>query len=561
MECLATHEVMSVKRVLLVALVLSACPLAFAATTPTFSPERLSSEVKTLSSDAFEGRGPATPAETKTIDYLVKQFKAVGLQPGGDLRDGKRSWTQDVPLLRSDIAGTPKFTLTENGHALSLTQGKEIAMRSPMDGSKSVNVTNVPLVFVGYGVDAPERHWDDYKGVDLHGKIAVVLINDPDFEAGKGDFGGKAETYYGRWTYKYEEAARRGAVGALIIHETAPAAYGWATVKNSNASTMFDIVRKDPSAEHPQLEGWIQRDLAVSMLKQAGLDFDTLKKEAQTRAFKPVTLKGVTFSADFKVDSQVITSHNVVGRIVGSKYPGQSVIYSAHWDHFGIGAPDASGDRIYNGAVDNATGVAALIEMGRAFANAPQPGRSVIFMAVTAEERGLLGSEYYAANPLYPLGTTAGVLNMDALDPGGPARDFTISGTAKLGLLDDLIAVGKQFGLRYTPDAHPEAGYFFRSDHFPFAKHGVPAISFGSGEDLVDGGVAAGRAAAADYTAKRYHQPGDEWQASWPFTGMARDLQVLYTLGSDLANSQEWPNWSLDSEFRAARDQSAAERR
>ena len=549
------------KRLLLSALIASACSLVFAATPPTFNPQRLSSEVKTLSSDAFEGRGPATPAEAKTIDYVVAELKDAGIQPGGDLKDGKRAWTQAVPLLRSEIIGTPTLTLTENGKTEALTQGKEIAIRAPMDGSRSVKVSNVPLVFVGYGVTAPERKWDDYKGVDLHGKIAVVLINDPDFETGKGDFGGKAMTYYGRWTYKYEEAARRGAVGVLVVHETAPASYGWATVKNSNTNTMFDIVRDQPAKVHTQLEGWIQRDLAVSMFKQAGLDFDKLKKTAQTRAFKPVVLKGESLSADLKVDSSVITSHNIVGRIAGSKYPDQTVIYSAHWDHLGIGAPDAKGDRIYNGAVDNATGTASLIELARAFAKAPQPERSVVFLNVTAEEKGLLGSEYYAANPLYPLATTVGVLNMDALDPTGPTHDFTISGSAKLGLLDDLIAAAKPFHMTYTPDSNPAAGYFFRSDHFSFAKRGVPAISFGSGDDLVNGGVKAGRAAAADYTAKRYHQPGDEWQASWSFTGMARDLQLLYTVGSDLANGQAWPNWSTDSEFRAARDTSAAERK
>ncbi|HEX5960231.1 MAG TPA: M28 family metallopeptidase [Rhodanobacteraceae bacterium] len=548
------------KRLILAGLTLSVCCAAAAATPPTFSTQRLSDEVETLSSDAFEGRGPATPAETRTIDYVVAQFKAAGVQAGGDPRDGQRGWTQAVPLLRSDIVGSPALSLTVDGKAQKLTQGQEIAIRSPLDGSGSVDLKDVPLVFVGYGVDAPERNWDDYKGIDLHGKIAVVLVNDPDFETGTGDFGGKAETYYGRWTYKYEEGARRGAVGVLVVHETAPASYGWATVKNSNTNTMFDIVRKDPAAVHTQLEGWIQHDLAVSMFRQAGLDFAALKQQAQTRNFKPVELKGETLSANFKVDSRVITSHNIVARIEGSKYPDQTVVYSAHWDHLGVGQPDARGDRIYNGAVDNATGTAALIEMARAFAHGPRPERSVVFLNVTAEEKGLLGSEYYAANPLYPLATTVAVLNMDALDPGGPARDFTISGTAKLGLLDDLVAVGKTFGMAYTPDSHPEAGYFFRSDHFSFAKRGVPAISFGSGEDLVEGGLQAGKAAAADYTAKRYHQPGDEWEAGWPFTGLARDLQLLYTLGEDLANSQEWPDWSRDSEFRAIRAQTADER-
>ena len=548
------------KRLLLSALIITACASAQAADAPTFSTQRLSDEVKTLSSDAFEGRGPATPAETKTIDYVVAQMKAAGLQPGGDLKDGKRLWTQAVPLLRTEIIGQPSLSLQLGSKTEPLTQGRQIAIRAPMDGSTAVDISNAPLVFVGYGVKAPERHWDDFKGVDLHGKIAVVLVNDPDFETGKGDFGGKAMTYYGRWTYKYEEAARQGALGMLVIHETAPASYGWATVKNSNTNTMFDIVRDKPGEVHPQLEGWIQRDLAVQMFKQAGLDFDSLKKQAQTRAFKPVALKGESLSANFKVDKSVITSHNIVGRVIGSKHPDQTVIYSAHWDHLGVGQPDATGDRIYNGAVDNATGTAALIEIGRAFAHAPQPERSVVFLNVTAEEKGLLGSEYYATHPLYPLATTAGVINMDALDPHGPTRNFTISGNAKLGLLDDLVTDAKQFNMVYTPDPKPEAGYFFRSDHFSFAKRGVPAVSFGSGNDWVDGDVKAGDAAEAEYTARHYHQPSDEWQASWPFTGIARDLQLLYTVGSQLANSNQWPGWGKDSEFRAAREGTADQR-
>jgi Zn-dependent M28 family amino/carboxypeptidase len=550
-----------VKRLPLSALVIPVCTGVQAADTPSFSTQRLSNEVKTLSSDAFEGRGPDTPAETKTIDYVVEQMKAAGLQPGGDLKDGKRGWTQAVPLLRSQIIGQPSLGLQLGGKTEKLTQGEQIAIRAPMDGATSVDINNAPLVFVGYGVKAPERHWDDFKGVDLHGKIAVVLVNDPDFETGHGDFGGKAMTYYGRWTYKYEEAARQGALGLLVIHETAPASYGWATVKNSNTNTMFDIVRDDPAKVHPQLEGWIQRDLAVQMFKHAGLDFDTLKKQAQTRAFKPVALKGESLSANFKVDKSVTTSHNIAGRVIGSKHPDQTVIYSAHWDHLGVGQPDATGDRIYNGAVDNATGTAALIELGRAFAHAPQPERSVVFLNVTAEEKGLLGSEYYATHPLYPLATTAGVINMDALDPHGPARNFTISGNAKLGLLDDLVTDAKQFNMVYTPDPKPEAGYFFRSDHFSFAKRGVPAVSFGSGNDWVDGGIKAGKAAEEEYTAKHYHQPSDEWKASWPFTGMARDLQLLYTVGSQLANSDQWPGWSKGSEFRAAREATADQRK
>jgi Zn-dependent M28 family amino/carboxypeptidase len=527
---------------------------------PTFDTKRLSEEVKVLSSDEFEGRGPATAGETKTIDYVVAQLKAAGVQPGGELKDGKRLWTQPVPLLRAEIAGTPSLSVSVKKKARALTQGNEIAVRAALDGSTNVAIKNAPLVFAGYGITAPERQWDDFKNVDLKGKIAIVLINDPDFESGQGDFGGKAMTYYGRWTYKFEEAARRGAVGLLIVHETDPASYGWATVKNSNTNTMFDVVRDKPGASHPTMEGWIQRDFAVSLLKSAGLDFDKLKKQAQTREFKPVTLKNVTLSANYVVDSAVITSQNIVGRIEGSKKPDETVIYSAHWDHLGVGQPDAKGDKIYNGAVDNATGTAALIEIGRAFAKGKKPQRSVVLLNVTAEEKGLLGSEYYSARPLYPLSKTVAVINMDALDPTGPSRDFTTSGSAKQELLDELIATGQRWNLNYVTDPKPEAGHFFRSDHFPFAKRGVPAVSFGSGEDKVDGGQAAGKAEQEAYTRDRYHQPADQWESSWTFTGMARDLQVLYTLGNDLANSNRWPNWSQDSEFRAARDASAADR-
>jgi Zn-dependent M28 family amino/carboxypeptidase len=528
---------------------------------PSFDPKRLSEEVKVLSSDEFEGRGPATAGETKTIEYLTAQMKAAGLQPGGDVKDGQRTWTQAVPLLRAEITGMPQLAVKAGNKTQALTQGEQIAVRAALNGDKHVSIKDAPLVFLGYGVKAPERNWDDFKGVDLKGKVAVVLINDPDFETGQGDFGGKAMTYYGRWTYKYEEAARQGAAGLLIVHETDPASYGWATVKNSNTNTMFDVVRDDPKAVHAPMEGWIQRDLAVELFKQAGLDFDTLKKQAQTRDFKPVDLKA-SFNADYDVDSKVITSQNVAGVVKGSKRPDEYVIYSAHWDHLGVGQPDGEGDTIYNGAVDNATGTAALIEMGRAFANAKKkPERSVVFLAVTAEEKGLLGSEYYASKPLYPLGKTVGVINTDALDPHGPARNFNISGSAKLDLLDQLVATAAKWNVAYSPDPKPEAGHFFRSDHFPFAKRGVPAISFGSGNDLVEGGVEAGKKIEETYVADRYHQPADEWEADWSFTGMARDLQILYTLGSDLANSKQWPNWAADSEFRAARDASAAERK
>ncbi|SFP80709.1 M28 family metallopeptidase [Variovorax sp. 770b2] len=529
---------------------------------PRFDPQRLSQIVKTISGDDFEGRAPATPAEARTVDYLVAQFKAAGLVPGGDLEGGQRGWTQSVPLVKTEFRGAPQFTLQVGTQRDALVQGEQIAVRAAMDGSTAVSIREAPLVFVGYGVSAPERRWDDYKGVDLKGKIAVVLVNDPDFETGKGDFGGKAMTYYGRWTYKFEEAARRGALGVLIVHETAPAAYGWATVKNSNTATMLDIERDRPAAVHPKLEAWIQRDVAVELLRRAGLDFEAQKKLAQTREFQPQVLKDASLTAEYAIAREVIVSRNVVGRIEGSKRPGETVIYSAHWDHLGVGAPDAKGDRIYNGAVDNGTGLAALIEMGRAFASAPKkPERSVVFLAVTAEERGLLGSEYYGAKPLYPLAKTVAVINMDALSPEGPSRNFSTSGSAASQLQDLLVDEAKGFGLAYAPDPHPEAGYFFRSDHFSFAKRGVPALSFDSGDDWVAGGLAAGEAASKAYTADRYHQPADEWRADWSFTGMAHDLPLLYRVGQMLANSKRWPEWGQGSEFRATREASRSERR
>jgi Zn-dependent M28 family amino/carboxypeptidase len=345
------------------------------------------------------------------------------------------------------------------------------------------------------------------------------------------------------------------------VHETAPASYGWATVKNSNTNVMYDIVRTEPGKEHAPIESWIQRDLAVELFKRAGLDFDQAKRMAQTREFKPLELKGSTLSARFDVDAHVIKSKNVVALRPGSEHPDQYVIYTAHWDHLGVGQPDAKGDKVYNGARDNASGTVALLELARAYAKQPKPKRSVVFLSVTAEEKGLLGSDYYASKPLYPLARTAGVINMDGANVNGLTRDFSISGSAKLDLLDRLTAKARQWNLSYSPDPRPEAGSFFRSDHFSFAKRGVPAISFKPGIDWEQGGVAAGKASMEAYVANDYHQPSDNFHPEWTFKGMARDLELLYAVGRDLADSGEWPNWSQDSEFRATRDESAAQRK
>jgi len=546
------------KHRLLTAAALFIPALASAQAGPQFDPARLARHVQTLSSDAFEGRAPATRGETMTVDYLAREFQAAGLQPGGDVVGGKRGWTQAVPLLKGDIAGTPSLSINLGGTAIPLTQGNEIAVRAPMNGAKSVNLANAPLVFVGYGVTAPERGWDDFKGVDVRGKIVVLLINDPDFEGGEGQFGGKAMTYYGRWTYKFEEAARRGAAGVMIVHETDPASYGWATVRNSNTNTMFDIVRKDPAAAHTAVESWIQRDLAVRLFGGEA-QFAAAKAAAKRKDFRPVPL-GTTFNARYNATTSVITSYNVAGMLRGTRRPDETIIYSAHHDHLGIGAPDANGDRIFNGAIDNSTGLSHLIEQARAFARAPRTERSVVFLAVGAEEKGLLGTEFYVANPIFPLSKTVAVINTDSMGVYGPARNFSISGTARLELLDRLIAEAARQGRSFTPDPRPEAGGFFRSDHFPFAKRGVPAISFRSGNDLVTGGIARGDALSADYTAKRYHQQDDEYQPGWDFSGIVQDAQLLHAVGRGLANSTAWPNWSTDSEFRAVRDQSTGER-
>lgn len=527
----------------------------------SIDPKLMSQDIKVLSSDAFEGRGPATPGETKAIGYIADQFKKIGLQPAGDKTKAGRSWYQDVPLAEFDTEGPVKVSVKAGPETLNWSQGEEVALRAAQTGQTHVEIKDAPVVFVGYGVTAPERNWDDYKGVDLHGKIALVLVNDPDFEAGKGDFGGKAMTYYGRWTYKYEEAARRGALGMIVIHERAPASYGWATVKNSNTNAIFDIIRKNPAEAHVPLEGWIQHDPTVQLFKAAGLDFDALKKQAQTRDFKPVTLNGVTWSTDMGVKAQKVITHNVVGVLPGKTHPNERVIYTAHWDHLGVGLPDAKGDKIYNGAVDNASGSAALIEMARLYAKAPRTDRSVMFLSVTAEEKGLLGSEYYAANPLYPLATTVADINMDGMNVLGRTKDVTSSGDAPLTLQDDLVAVAKAHGMTFSPDPNPEAGSFYRSDHFSFAKRGVPAMSIGAGEDMEKGGTAAGKAAAEAYIKDKYHQPADEWDPNWDLSGMVQEVQVLYDLGHRLAVSREWPEWKAGAEFKAERDKTKALRK
>ncbi|MGJ4730634.1 M28 family metallopeptidase [Luteimonas sp. SDU101] len=520
------------------------------------SGEALMRHVQVLASDAFEGRAPATPGEEKTVAYLIEEFRKAGVAPGGE--DG--SWTQSVPLVRAQVQGDVRATLHSGGQVRELVNGEDLTLQtlSPVD---RVEVVQAPLVFVGYGISAPERDWDDYKGVDLDGRIAVVLVNDPDFEtATPGAFEGRAVTYHGRWTYKYEELARRGATGALIVHETAPAAYGWETVRSSGLSPLFDIPRTDAARHHTLLRGWMQRALAESLFASAGLDFEREKARAQTPDFTPVALGDARLSAAFDVLRDQVVTRNVIGRLDGDAAPAETVIYAAHWDAYGIGEADASGDGIRHGAVDNATGVAAVLELARLFAQAPRTRRSLMFVALTAEEKGLQGASYYVANPLAPLETTAAVLNIEMLSPDGPTRDIASWGNGRVSLEQDLRRVAEVAGRSYSPDPNLEAGYFYRADHFAFARAGVPAITIGAGLDRIDGGVASGQALRERYFADCYHRPCDRWTPEWDVRGQVQDVDLLYTLGRGIADGAGWPQWDAGSEFRGVRARSEAVR-
>ena len=517
------------------------------------SVETMKRVVEKLSSDEFEGRAPGTPAEEKTVAYLTEQFEAAGLKPGNN-----GSWVQDVPLV--EIAGKDFGPLTVSG------KGKEMKFSF---GDEWVGVTyredqqtdlkDSELVFVGYGINAPEKGWNDYAGIDMKGKTAVILINDPDYETQglSGEFNGRAMTYYGRWTYKYEEAARQGAAGAIIIHDTFPAAYGWNVVESSWSGPQIYAERKDGGADQTQLNGWVQKPVAEKIFGAAGKDLAQLSAAAKKKGFHAVPL-GLTASTSFSNAIRKFTSHNVVGVLPGAERPDEYVLYSAHWDHLGRCKPDASGDDICNGAIDNATGVAALVALAQAHAKAGPADRSLVFLAVTAEESGLLGSDYYAANPVFPLSQTVGGLNMDALSLAGPAKDVTVIGGGKSRLDEFLDKALKAEGRAATPESTPEKGFYYRSDHFSMAKRGVPMLYIDAGEDLVTGGVAAGQAAAKDYTENRYHQPSDEYDPSWDWSGALKDLQLYYRIGRMLAMSTSWPNWVEGDEFKAARDKSCA---
>jgi Zn-dependent M28 family amino/carboxypeptidase len=524
------------------AIALAAAPLS-AASMDGFSPYRLSQVDKTISADDFQGRGVNTLAETKTVNYIIDQFRSAGLEPGGDLVGGKRKWTQDVPLLQSELTGDPVVTVQTPSGPLNLIQGNEIAVRAPQNGQNQIRIANAPLVFVGYGVSAPERNWDDFKGQDVKGKIIVVLINDPDFEGGEGDFGGKAMTYYGRWTYKYEEAARRGAAGVMVVHETEPASYGWNTVKNSNTNTQFDIVRQNPTASHAPFETWIQRDVAVQLFKNAGLDFEKAKADAKRRDFQPIDLKS-TVNVTANANVSTITSHNVVGLLPGKKYPDETVIYSAHWDHLGIGKPDANGDKIYNGAVDNATGISQLIEQARRFSFGPRPERSIVFLAVTAEEKGLLGSEYFTNHPTVPIDKIVANINIDGVTPNYEIHDMVALGSEHSSLAIQAAEAAKAVGLVLSPDPDPPQVFFIRSDQYNFVKKGIPAMFPGAGFLDANGGTETYRKLSDAWAEHHYHRPSDDWKPGYRADWTLPELKFDFLVGLAVANARDRPHWN-----------------
>ncbi|WP_172449657.1 M28 family metallopeptidase [Porphyrobacter sp. HT-58-2] len=506
-----------------------------------------------LSSDAFEGRMPGTPGEEKTIALLTERFKAAGLQPGNG-----ESWVQEVPLVEITGRNYAPLTITGKGGTQSFAFGKDWVGVTYREEAKTT-LKDSELVFVGYGINAPERGWNDYAGLDVKGKTVVILVNDPDWQSEglEGTFNGKAMTYYGRWTYKYEEAARQGAAGALIVHDTAPASYGWNVVESSWTGPQAYAQRGDNAPPLTQMNGWIQKDAARKVLEAAGQDLDALTKAAQQKGFKPVPL-GLTAATSFESTFRSFVSHNVIGILPGSEAPEEYVLHTAHWDHLGRCTPAPDGDDICNGAVDNATGTAALVALAEAHAKAGPPRRSLVFLAVTAEESGLLGATYYAQNPIFPLAQTVGGINMDAFQMAGRAKDVTVVGPGKSQLDLFLDAALKADGRAATPNPKPEAGYYYRSDHFAFAKLGVPMLYIDGGEDLIEGGREAGAKIAADYTENRYHGPKDEFDENWDWSGVMADLQLFFRIGRMMATSSSWPNWNEGDEFKAIRDQSCA---
>ncbi len=510
-----------------------------------FEEERLRQHVQILASDEFEGRAPSSVGEQKTIDYMVEEFRALGLEPGnGD------SFVQPVPLV-SITAQASELTVAGGETELSLESGSQMMVWTKRV-VEEVFLDRTEMVFVGYGIVAPEYGWNDYEGVDVQGKTVVMLVNDPGYATqDAGLFRGNAMTYYGRWTYKFEEAARQGAAGAFLVHETGAAGYPWEVVSGSWSGPQFDLVSEDRNLSRAAVEGWLTEEAARQLFDLAEMDFSALVDEAAEVGFRARSLD-VQASVQIRNQLRESVSHNILAKIPGTRFPEETIVYMAHWDHLGRDT-SREGDQIYNGAVDNATGTGALVEIARAFqSQSLPPWRSVLFLAVTAEESGLLGSRHYTEFPTVPMERTVAALNMDALNVHGPSRDVQVIGFGSSALEDYLSRAAARQGRVLTGDREPEKGYFFRSDHFHFAKRGVPVLYAESGPDHREHGEEYGRACAEEYRAERYHKPSDEYDASWDLRGCLEDLALLFDVGYELSRGQKFPEWYRNSEFYRA---------
>ena len=525
-------------------------------TTPDINAADLAARDKAISDDAFQGRGPGTPVGEQAPVWIADEMRRIGLQPGNH-----GSYFQDVPAVTITLNAAASHLSFATPHG-TLAPGfpGEAVYWTPQFGADVVKVSRSDLVFVGYGVVAPEYEWNDYAGIDLRGKTVVILVNDPGNEDAHPDpafFKGRAMTYYGRWTYKFEEAARHGAAAAIIVHETAPAAYGWQVVRNSNSGAKSWLDNADSNRAMVPVEGWITLDTAKDLFARAGLDYLAEKRAANTPGFRAVRMAGETLSAELHSSIAHMRTRNVIGVILGSQHPDDVVLYTAHWDHLGV-KPDVPGpDKIYNGAIDNGMGVSSILEIGQAFEHDhPPPKRSVAIICWTLEEQNLLGSAYFAQHPIWPLSHIVGGINIDANLPEGPAHDLVLIGNGSSQMEDLLATALRQQHRVITPDPEPQKGSFYRSDHISLSKVGVPMLDPDNGYDLIAGGKVAGQAVRDDYTAHHYHQPSDEYNARWDLSGPVQDLKVLYALGETLANSDQWPNWYAGNEFRAVRDRS-----
>ncbi len=525
------------------------------ATARQIEPEALSRHVEILASDAYEGRAPGTSGERLTIEYIASEFEKAGLKPGGPAGpDGSPSWYQPVPIEEFTITGKPVISIRDRRGVHRLEQQGDIIIASRAD-TDAVAIRDAELMFVGYGVSAPSKGWDDFKGVDLRGKIAVVLINDPDFAADmNGLFDGPAMTYHGRWDYKLAELARQGALGTIIIHEERAALAPWKGMSHFFSLPQLDLQPGARDTKNSLIEGWMTDRLAERLFQTAGLDFAAEKAKAASPDFKPFALKGSRLSARFGLAHRKFLSHNVIGRLQGTDLGNEKVILSAHWDHLGIADADASGDRIYHGAQDNAVGVAGLIELARRFKSAPAPARSIEFVALTAEEKGLLGATYYTYRPVGNLADVVVNLNIDALDLKGPTRDISLWGDGKSSVEASVAEAAASVGRIFAINPRYASGNYFRADHFAFARAGVPAVTLGSGTDLIRGGPAAGTAAEQQYYDVVYHTPSDRWSPTLDFTGPAADLEIYARLTELFAAKGSRPTFLPASDYREAQD-------